>query len=51
MKKEIQKIVLAGVVFYNNKVLILQRSKDETIYPNMWELPSGKKELNILYNS
>ncbi len=44
MKKEIQKIVLGGVIFYNNKVLIVQRSKDETIYPNIWELPSGKKE-------
>jgi len=41
----IQKIVLAGVVFNtNNKVLILQRHSNENIYPNMWELPSGKRE-------
>ncbi len=43
-KKNIQKIVLGGIVIKNNKVLILQRHKDEAIYPNLWELPSGKKE-------
>lgn len=43
-KPIIQKIVLAGVIIKNNKVLILQRSKDEDIFPNMWELPSGKRE-------
>ncbi len=45
-KKIVQKIVLAGVIFNkdNNKILILQRSKDEDIFPNMWELPSGKRE-------
>jgi len=45
-KKITQKIVLGGVVVNkDNKILILQRSKDEEIFPNMWELPSGKKEL------
>ncbi len=39
-----QKIVLGGVIIRDNKVLILQRHKDEDIYPNMWELPSGKRE-------
>ena len=43
-KTIIQKIVLGGVIIKNNKVLILQRNKDEDIFPNMWELPSGKKE-------
>jgi len=43
-KKIIQKIVLGGVVINNGKVLLLQRNKDEDVYPNMWELPSGKKE-------
>ncbi|MBD3360050.1 MAG: NUDIX domain-containing protein [Candidatus Buchananbacteria bacterium] len=44
MKKIIQKIVLAGIILYKNKILILQRNKNEKIYPNLWELPSGKKE-------
>ncbi len=44
-KKIIQKIVVGGVLINKNReVLILQRSKDEKIYPNMWELPSGKKD-------
>ncbi len=43
-KKIIQKIVLGGVVLKDGKVLILQRHKDEDVYPNMWELPSGKRE-------
>lgn len=43
-KKIIQKIVLGGVVIKDGKVLILQRHKDEDIYPGMWELPSGKRE-------
>lgn len=28
----------------DGKALILQRHKDEDIYPGMWELPSGKRE-------
>ncbi len=44
-KKIIQKIVLGGVIFKDNKILILQRSEDEKIFPGLWELPSGKKEL------
>ena len=44
-KKIVQKIVLGGVLMRNGKVLILQRHKNEDIYPNMWELPSGKREL------
>jgi len=46
MKKPVvQKVVLGAVIFnQDNKILILQRNKDEDIYPNMWELPSGKKE-------
>lgn len=43
-KPIIQKVVLAAVIIKNDKVLILQRSKEEDIFPNMWELPSGKKE-------
>jgi mutator protein MutT len=44
-KKIVQKIVLAGVIINkNNEILILQRNKNEDIFPNMWELPSGKRE-------
>ncbi len=43
-KPIVQKVVLAAVIIKDNKVLILQRNKDEDILPNMWELPSGKKE-------
>lgn len=43
-KKIVQKIVLGGVIVKDGEILILQRHKDEDIYPNMWELPSGKRE-------
>ena len=43
-KRVVQKVVLGGVVVRDGKVLILQRHKDEETYPNMWELPSGKRE-------
>lgn len=43
-KKIIQKIVVAGAVLHNGKILILQRHANESVYPNMWELPSGKRE-------
>ena len=52
VKKIVQKIVLGGVVFDRDKVLILQRHQDEDIFPCMWELPSGKREpLEDSYNS
>ncbi len=44
-KKIIQKIVLGGVIFKGKKILILQRHQNEDIYPGMWELPSGKRNL------
>jgi 8-oxo-dGTP diphosphatase len=40
----VQKIVVAAVIPYKNKVLLLQRSANEKIFPNLWELPSGKRE-------
>lgn len=43
-KNIVQKIVLGGVIIKDDKILILQRHKNEDIYPNMWELPSGKRE-------
>lgn len=44
-KKIIQRVVVGGVMLYRNKVLLLQRSNNEEVYPNLWELPSGKKEI------
>ena len=43
-KPIISKIVVGGIVFNKGKVLIIQRSSSEETYPDMWELPSGKKE-------
>ena len=43
-KKIVQKIILGGVVVKDNRVLIIQRSADEEAYPNLWEIPSGKRE-------
>ncbi len=42
MKQKIQKIVVGAIIVDDNKILILKRSKDEEILPNLWELPSGK---------
>ena len=52
-KPIIQKIVLGGVVFNKQgKVLIIQRSDNDDVYPGMWELPSGKREFfESSYNS
>ncbi|MBI5913188.1 NUDIX domain-containing protein [Candidatus Azambacteria bacterium] len=43
-KKIVQKVVLAGVVMNEGKILILQRHSGEDVYPGIWELPSGKRE-------
>src|SRR5687768_14110960 len=43
-KQIVQKVVVGGVVIKDNKILIIQRSADEDNYPNLWELPSGKRE-------
>lgn len=43
-KKIIQGVAVGAVIVKNNAVLILQRHKNERTYPEMWELPSGKKE-------
>lgn len=44
MKPVIQKIIVAGVVIQDGKILIIQRGADEDVFPNLWELPSGKRE-------
>jgi len=38
------RVVVAGVIVKKGKVLLLQRRKDEEVFPRMWELPSGKRE-------
>lgn len=43
-KPIIQKVVAGGIIISNSKVLIVQRAADEEVYPNLWEVPSGKKE-------
>src|SRR3990167_8311886 len=44
MKTVIQKIIVAGIIISGGKVLIIQRSSDEEVFPNIWEIPSGKRE-------
>ena len=44
MKQINQKVVVGGVIINENKVLIVQRASDEEAYPDLWEVPSGKKE-------
>lgn len=44
MEKIIQRVAVGGVLIKDNKVLILQRHSQETTYPNLWELPSGKRD-------
>lgn len=46
MEKKVSQRVVIGAVIFNKsgKILILQRNSDETVYPDMWELPSGKRE-------
>jgi len=44
MKQINQKVAVGGVIISKNKVLIVQRSSDDKAYPNLWEVPSGKKE-------
>lgn len=43
-KKIIQKIVVGALIVQDGKALLLQRHKNESVYPGMWELPSGKRE-------
>lgn len=43
-KEIIQGVAVGAIVVKNNKALILQRHANEKTYPEMWELPSGKKE-------
>lgn len=44
MKKIVQKVIAAGIVKHNGKVLIICREKNDNNFPGLWEIPSGKKE-------
>jgi 8-oxo-dGTP diphosphatase len=44
MEKIVQKKIVAAAILDNDKILIIQRSSQENLYPDMWELPSGKRE-------
>ena len=35
-------IVSCGIIKYNNKYLITQRSKNKKEFPSYWEFPGGK---------
>ena len=43
-KKVIQRVVVGGLIFKGGKLLLLQRSDDEDVFPSQWEIPSGKKD-------
>lgn len=40
--ENVQRVVVAAILINHGRALILKRSPDEDVYPNMWELPSGK---------
>lgn len=44
MKQIVQKVAVGGVIIHEGKVLIIQRASDDDVYPNLWEVPSGKRE-------
>lgn len=39
-------MVVGAVIFRQGKILLLQRSSAERTFPNMWELPSGRREVS-----
>lgn len=43
-KKIVQRILAGGVVVRGSKALIVMRSKNDDVFPGLWEIPSGKKE-------
>lgn len=43
MNNIVQKIAVGGVIVNDGRVLIIQRVSGDT-FPDLWELPSGKKE-------
>jgi len=43
-KRRVFSVVVAAVIIKEKKVLLLKR-REEDVYPGIWELPSGKREL------
>lgn len=41
--KNIVTQVVVGAVIIDQQKVLLQRNSNESVYPNLWELPSGKK--------
>lgn len=44
MKQKIQKVITKSLIFNKGKLLIVKRSKDDNVFPNLWELPGGTVE-------
>ena len=44
MKLVTQKVIVAAAIVHTKKVLIVQRSPNEKVFPSLWEIPSGKRE-------
>lgn len=39
-----QQVVLGAVIFQSNgKALIVKRHESQKVFPDLWEIPSGKK--------
>lgn len=51
MKQKIQKVITGSLIFDNDKVLIVKRSKDDDVFPNLWELPGGGVEFGESFES
>lgn len=43
-KNIVMQVVVGAVIIDKKKVLLLQRNSTESVYPDLWELPSGKKK-------
>lgn len=45
-KPKVFRIVVAGIISKDNKILLLQRPENEEFYPGTWELPGGTRDFN-----
>ena len=46
LKSQIFRIVAAGLIWKDNRVLLLQRPENEVFYAGIWELPGGTRDFN-----
>lgn len=44
MASRTQQVVVSGALVHKDKILIIQRSQDEKMFPGYYELPGGKLE-------